>query len=141
MEYIPKELIVTMELYWLTLTVLMTALFWVPYVLNRLVVGGLGRTLAGASPQSDTHSEWAQRAIKAHANAVENLAIFAPAVLVAHALGISTAATRAAVVVYFFARLLHFIIYAAGLPVARTLSFTAGWVAQIVILASILRWI
>ncbi len=131
----------TTELYWLTLTVLMTALFWVPYVLNRMVVGGLGRTLAGAAPASDAHSTWAQRAIKAHANAVENLAIFAPAVLLAHFLSISTAATKAAVVAYFFARLLHFVVYSAGIPVARTLTFTAGWVAQIVILASVLRWI
>jgi len=132
---------VTTELYWLTLTALMTALFWVPYVLNRMVVSGVGRTLAGASPESDAHSVWAQRAIKAHYNAVENLAIFAPAVLVAHALGISTAATKAAVVTYFFARLFHFVVYSAGIPAARTLAFTAGWVAQIVILASILRWI
>ena len=131
----------TTELYWLTLTVLMTALFWVPYVLNRMVVSGLGRTLAGTSPESDAHSVWAQRAVKAHYNAVENLAIFAPAVLVAHALSISTAATKAAVAAYFFARLLHYVVYSAGIPVARTLTFTAGWVAQIVILVSILRWI
>lgn len=131
----------TTELYWLTLTVLMTALFWVPYVLNRIAVGGLGQALAGASPENNAHSLWAQRAIKAHSNAVENLAIFAPAVLVAHALNISTPATKAAVAVYFFARLLHFVVYSAGIPVARTLTFTAGWVAQIVMLASILRWI
>jgi uncharacterized MAPEG superfamily protein len=132
---------VTIELYWLTLTVLMTALFWVPYVLNRMIVGGLGRTLAGASPDSGAHSLWAQRAIKAHYNAVENLAIFAPIVLVAHLLNISTPATKAAVVVYFFARLLHFAVYSAGIPAARTLTFTAGWLAQIVIIAAILRWI
>jgi uncharacterized MAPEG superfamily protein len=131
----------TTELYWLTLTALMTALFWVPYVLNRMVVGGLGRTLAGAAPEAGGHSAWAQRAIKAHDNAVENLAIFAPAVLVAHALDISTPATRAAAVVYFFARLLHFAVYSAGIPAARTLTFTAGWLAQIVIIASVLRWI
>ncbi|WP_375143967.1 hypothetical protein [Bradyrhizobium sp. Ash2021] len=35
-------------------------------------------------------------------------------------LGISNAATKAAVVVYFFARLLHFVVYPAGLPAART---------------------
>jgi uncharacterized MAPEG superfamily protein len=46
-----------------------------------------------------------------------------------------------AVVVYFFARLLHFMVYSAGIPAARTLTFTAGWLAQIVIIASILRWI
>ncbi len=131
----------TTELYWLTLTALMTALFWVPYVLNRMAVAGLGRTLAGAPPEHGNQSEWAQRAIKAHANAVENLAIFAPIVLTAHVLGISNEVTRAAVVVYFFARLLHFAVYSAGIPAARTLAFAAGWLAQIAIIASILRWI
>ena len=131
----------TTELYWLTLTALMTALFWVPYVLNRMVMNGLGGTLAGGAPDSGTLSLWAQRAIKAHTNAVENLAIFAPIVLTAHVLGISNAATKAAVVVYFFARLLHFLVYSAGSPAARTLTFTAGWLAQVAIIASILRWV
>lgn len=131
----------TTELYWLTLTALMTALFWVPYVLNRMVMNGLGGTLAGTAPDSSGHSVWAQRAIKAHYNAVENLAIFAPIVLTAHVLGISNTATKAAVVVYFFARLLHFVVYSAGLPAARTLTFTAGWLAQMAIIFSILRWI
>jgi uncharacterized MAPEG superfamily protein len=132
---------VTTELYWLTLTALMTALFWVPYVLNRMVMNGLPGTLAGGAPDSNTLSIWAQRAARAHTNAVENLAIFAPIVLTAHALGISNSTTKAAVVVYFFARLLHFVVYSAGIPAARTLTFTAGWLAQIAIIASILRWI
>lgn len=131
----------TTELYWLTLTALMTALFWVPYVLNRMATSGLAGALAGSAPGSDGHSPWAQRAIKAHYNAVENLAIFATAVLVAHVLGISNAATRAAVIVYFFARLVHFVVYSAGIPGVRTLAFAAGWLAQIAVIASILRWI
>jgi uncharacterized MAPEG superfamily protein len=137
---------VTTELYWLTLTALMTALFWVPYVLNRMAMSGLGGALAGGAlaggaPDSGKLSLWAQRAIKAHGNAVENLAVFAPIVLTAHVLGISTAATKAAVVVYFFARLLHFVVYSAGVPAVRTLTFTAGWLAQIAIIASILHLI
>jgi uncharacterized MAPEG superfamily protein len=56
-------------------------------------------------------------------------------------LGISNTATKAVVVVYFFARLLHFVVYSAGLPAVRTLTFTAGWLAQIAIILSILRWI
>jgi uncharacterized MAPEG superfamily protein len=131
---------VTPEIYWLTLTVLMTALFWLPYVLERMVVRGLWPAFAGAIPQMPD-SLWAQRAIRAHQNAVENLVVFAPAVLVAHALGISTPTTRAAAAIYFFARLTHFLVYTAGIPVARTLAFTVGWVAQIVILAGILHWI
>lgn len=121
----------TTELYWLTLTALMTALFWVPYVLNRVAAIGLGGTLAGGTPDSGKLADWAQRAIRAHINAIENLAIFAPIVLTAHLLGISN----------FFARLVHFVVYSAGVPAARTLAFTAGWLAQIAIIASILRWI
>ena len=131
----------TTELYWLILTALMTALLWVPYVLNRMVMNGLGGTLAGGAPDSNTLSAWAQRASRAHTNAVENLAIFAPIVLTAHLLNISNGTTKLAVVVYFFARLLHFVVYSAGIPAARTLTFTAGWLAQIAIIASILRWI
>jgi uncharacterized MAPEG superfamily protein len=132
----------TTELYWLTLTVLMTALFWVTYLLDRIAVLGFWLTLANPQPETGTHhSLWAQRAIRAHHNAIENLAIFAPIVLTAHVLSISSPATRAAAMAYFFARLVHFIVYAAGIPVARTLAFAAGWIAQIVIIAAILRWI
>ncbi len=132
----------TTELYWLTLTVLMTALFWLPYILDRLAVRGVVPALADTRPEGGgPHSLWAQRAIRAHTNAVENLAIFVPAVLVAHLLNISTPATRMAVVVYFIARLIHFIVYTAGVPVARTLAFAVGWGAQMVILLSILKWI
>jgi uncharacterized MAPEG superfamily protein len=131
----------TTELYWLTLTVLMTALFWVPYVLNRMAVGGVRAALAGNGPENGPLSPWAQRAIKAHANAVETLVIFVPAVLAVQALGTSTPATRAAAAIYFFARLAHFLVYTAGLPVVRTLTFAIGWAAQLVILASVLRWL
>jgi len=133
---------VTTELYWLTLTILMTALFWIPYVLDRPFVRGFKPFLLEAHPETGTrHSEWAQRAMRAHHNAVENLVIFAPAIGIAHALNISSPATRAAAIVYFFARLAHFVVYTAGIPLTRTLAFTIGWAAQMVIIASILRWI
>ena len=131
----------TTELYWLTLTALMTALFWVPYVLNRMVMIGLGGTLAGDAPDAAGIRSGRSAPSRRTTNAVENLAIFAPIVLTAHVLGISNGATKAAVVVYFFARLMHFVVYSAGIPAARTLAFTAGWLAQIAIIASILRWI
>ena len=81
----------TTELYWMILTVLMTALFWVPYVLDRVAVRGLWPMLSDRKPEGGgLHSLWAQRAIRAHQNAVENLATFAPVVLIAHATGVST---------------------------------------------------
>jgi len=35
------SMILSKELYWLSLTVLMTALFWVPYILNRMLELGI----------------------------------------------------------------------------------------------------
>ena len=131
----------TTELYWMTLTVLMTALFWLVYVLERMAVSGPVAVLTGRfEMDGKTHAAWALRAGRAHANAVENLVIFVPAVLTAHALSLSTPATQLAAAVYFFARLAHFVVYVLGVPVARTLAFVTGWGAQIVILASILLW-
>ena len=132
----------TTELYWLTLTVLMTALFWLPYILDRIVVRGLITAITGTTAErTDDQSEWAQRAIRAHINAIENLAIMAPAVLIAHVLSISTPVTQTAVMVYFFARLVHFLVYTFGIPVVRTLAFAAGMLCQLAVVLTILGWI
>lgn len=42
----------TTELFWLTATVLMTALMWMPYILNRIAVRGLIGALANETLQS-----------------------------------------------------------------------------------------
>ncbi len=42
----------TTELFWLIATVLMTALMWMPYILNRIAVRGLIGALANETPQS-----------------------------------------------------------------------------------------
>ena len=38
------------ELFWLVLTVAMTGLFWVPYILDRIMVRGLVGAMANPSP-------------------------------------------------------------------------------------------
>ena len=134
----PTEM--TSELYWLALTLIMTALFAVPYVLDRIAKLGVPMAMSAPKPEPGVQSAWADRAMKAHSNAVENLVLFAPAVLMAHQLGISTPATRVAAPVYFFARLVHFIVYATGIPVARTLAYAVGLAATLVIVLSALRW-
>jgi uncharacterized MAPEG superfamily protein len=117
------------ELFWLMLTIILTGLMWIPYILDRAAVRGLAVTLGNASPSDKPQSPWAQRMMAAHDNAVENLVLFAPLVLVAHALQISTGTTAAACAVYFWARLAHFVVYTLGLPVLRTLCWTVGWLA------------
>jgi uncharacterized MAPEG superfamily protein len=127
------------ELFWLTLTTAMTGLFWVPYILDRIMVRGPTGAMANPSPRDKPQSVWAQRMMAAHTNAIENLVIFGILVLTLHALGISSRTTAIACAVYFWARLVHFAVYTAGIPMARTLAFTVGWLAQAVLVLAIFR--
>ena len=117
------------ELFYLTLVTAFTSLLWLPYILDRIAVRGL-TTAVGYADSPKPQSPWAERLMKAHANAVENLVVFAVLVLVAHAAGISNACTEWACVVYFWARLLHAISYTFGVPWVRTLAFAAGFFSQ-----------
>ncbi|MDB5520822.1 MAG: rane protein [Tardiphaga sp.] len=92
----------TRELFWLTWTVILTAVMWVPYVLNRLQVRGLSGAMANPSRTDRPQSEWANRMMFAHDNAVENLIIFAPLVLILNAADYSTQWTVLACAVYFW---------------------------------------
>jgi uncharacterized MAPEG superfamily protein len=132
----------SVELKWMLLTVLMTGLLWMPHFLDRIAKRGLLGAIKGTTAEvNEPHSDWGRRAMRAHQNAVENLVLFAPAALSAHLLHVSTPVTQGAVVVYFFARLAHFVVYALGIPLGRTLTFTAGWAATMAILASLLGWL
>jgi uncharacterized MAPEG superfamily protein len=127
------------ELLWLTLTVAMTGLFWIPYVLNRIVLSGVTAAMDNPPAEGFRAAPWAARQMCAHKNAVENLVVFAPLVLITQALGISTGVTATACVMYFWARLAHYIIYTLGIPVLRTLSFAAGFIAQAMLVLAIFR--
>ena len=127
------------DLYWLSLTAGATALLWLPYVLDRVAVRGVMGTLANPSADLAPQAPWAQRAKQAHSNAVENLVVFAPAVLVAHLLGRGDGLVVFAGQLYFFSRLVHYIVYSAGLIGIRTLAFTGGWIATLIVLLRIFQ--
>jgi uncharacterized MAPEG superfamily protein len=118
------------ELMWLTLTVILTGVLWIPYVIDRIMVRGLMGAMANPSRDDKPQAPWAQRLYFAHTNAVDNLVIFAPLVLILDNMGHSTQSTVIACAVYFWARLAHAIIYAFGIPVLRTLAFAVGFLAQ-----------
>ena len=125
------------ELFYLALTAAFTGLLWVPYVLDRFFVRGINDTV-GYPENPKPQSPWAQRLQKAHANAVENLVVFATLVLVATAMGITGGTIATAAMVYFWARVAHALVYAAGLPWLRTLAFTVAFVAQVCVAWAIL---
>ena len=120
----------TRELLWLTLTVILTGVLWIPYILDRMMVRGVMGTMANPSRDDKPQSPWAQRLYFAHTNAVDNLVVFAPLVMILDSMGHSTQSTVIACAVYFWARLAHAITYALGVPVLRTVAFLVGFLAQ-----------
>jgi uncharacterized MAPEG superfamily protein len=131
----------THEIPWLAWTLGLTLLLWVPYVLNRIAVRGLWGTFDNPKPTSTPHAPWAERARAAHTNAVENLVIFAPAALAVHAMNLGNPTTDLACALYFYARLVHFVVYTAGIPVVRTLAFFGGWGGTVILVARVAGWI
>jgi uncharacterized MAPEG superfamily protein len=129
----------TRELFWLTLTVILTGLLWIPYSINRSQVRGLAGAMANPSRNDKPQAEWANRLMFAHDNAVENLVTFAPLVLILNAVDYSSQWTVLACAVYFWARVAHLIVYTLGLPVFRTIAFTVGFLAQVVLVVAIFR--
>src|SRR5436190_2993781 len=98
------------ELLYLVYVTAFTGLLWVPYILDRIATRGL-LAAVGYPENPKPQSGWAQRLLKAHLNAVENLVVFAALVLAASAAGISNSAIGTAAIVYFWARVVHAVAY------------------------------
>jgi uncharacterized MAPEG superfamily protein len=129
----------TPELYILALVATMTVVLWIPYMGARILTRGPMRTLGNpADPTFPSDPAWAERARRAHANAVENLAAFAPLIVILALMGLSTPATVLASKAYLAARVIHYLVYTAGIPVVRTLAFVTGVGATLVIAVEVL---
>ncbi|MFL5260327.1 MAG: MAPEG family protein [Hyphomicrobiales bacterium] len=120
------------ELRMLAWTAGLTLVFWLPYILARMMNHGLVPTVTYAADAKPLPG-WAERAKRAHYNAVENLAPFAAVVLVAQLAQATNASTAAAAIVYFWARVVHYLGQISGLPFVRTIAFGVGWAATMVI--------
>ena len=113
----------TPELFWLTLTVVLTGISSFPYVGEVLSEHGVMTAISEGGGPPPNKAAWALRARRAHANAVENLVLFAPLVLMVVLMDLGNRMTALACAVYFFARLTHYIVYVLGVPYVRTLIF------------------
>ena len=121
------------ELYWLTLTALWTSVLWAPHILQRVIEMKPHAAFRDPGHDLPTQAPWAQRAIRAHTNAVENLVVFAALVLVLEISGSATAATGTAAMVYFLSRVVHYIVYTLAFPWLRTPIYLVGWGCMMVI--------
>lgn len=127
----------TSELMSLTWVTTLTAVMWMPYILNMIAVRGLVDAV-GYPDDPKPLSAWAAKMKAAHANAVENLVVFAALVLIADATGVSNSTTVLACQLYFWARLVHLLSYTFAIPWVRTIAFAAGFACQIAIVLQLL---
>lgn len=116
------------ELVFLTLTALLAASLWIPYIV------GVNSTSVPALAENRPHDPgmmvpWVHRAYRAHLNLLEQFLPFAVLVLIGNQTGTSSAFLGTLAGAFFGVRLLHAVWMIAGLPVlpARPLIFVAGW--------------
>lgn len=128
----------TTDLAMLVWTALLCLVLPAVYLVGRVGTPG---GLAWGLGNRDTPFEappWTGRALRAHANLVENLAPFAILVLVAHLTGRAGPTTALGATVFFWSRVAHAAVYTAGLVGVRTAAFIAGLVGELMILGAIL---
>lgn len=129
----------TTELVYLTLTGLLAASLWIPYIV------GVNSTPVAMPPENRPIDPsgtvpWVHRAYRAHLNLLEQFLPFAVIVTVAHLGGISNAATVWAATLFFWLRVAHAVWMIGGFPTlpVRPLIFTAGWICILVIAGAVL---
>jgi len=125
------------ELMYLAIVATLTGLLWIPYITNTILVRGV-LDAVGYPDNPKPLAPWAARMKAAHANAIENIAVFAALVLVANAAGISNDATATACQVYLWARIAHLVCYVARIPWGRTVAFVVGFGCQMTLAWQIL---
>ena len=80
------------ELFWLTLTMILAASLWIPFI-ARVNTTPAGKAVDNGLARYGDMDRAAQMANRAHINLVEQAMPFVALVLLAHALGVSSTAT------------------------------------------------
>ncbi|MCW5893149.1 MAG: MAPEG family protein [bacterium] len=128
----------TTDLWMLVWTAMLCLTLPVVYASGRLSSpGGLAYGMGNREGEPPPEPAWVKRGVRAHANLVENLAVFAILVLVAHLAGRANATTALGATLFFWARVAHAAVYVLGLTGIRTLAFFAGTVGELLILAQL----
>ncbi len=128
----------TTDLWMLTASAMLCALLFVPYGIAQTFVWGASISV-GNREVTPPLPDWAERGIRAHRNMLENLPHFAVLVIVAELARASDDATAVGASVFFWARVVHAIVYIAGIPFVRTLAFFAGLAGEGIIAVQLVR--
>lgn len=124
----------TIELTYLTLTALLAASLWIPFIVgvNKYQIEGD----SFVRPADLRHyPEWVHRAHRAHLNLLEQALPFAIIVLIAQSAGVSNTITVIAAAAFFWIRVVHAIGMVSGIlrfPL-RPIVFNLGWLCILVL--------
>ena len=117
------------DLKYLAFTAILTASLWIPYIACQVMTNGNLAPQNYIDPTPRNVPLWGTRASRAYLNAVETFAPFAALVIVIHLTGKANAMTAFWAIVFFWARVVHAVVFWLGVPYVRTLSFTLGYIA------------
>ncbi|VAW60891.1 hypothetical protein MNBD_GAMMA08-892 [hydrothermal vent metagenome] len=119
------------EMYWLTLNVLLVAIMVTPYAIYRLnKLGGIIKVFEKPLPGDTPFDEaWAHRAYRAHMNAFEGIALFAPLAIAVQVSGVGNDVTAMACAIYFWARVVYAPLYYFDIPYLKTTAWMIGLIA------------
>ena len=126
----------SIELRYLIYVATIMAFIWVPYILAHIAQVGLVTALS--YPEKTEMPAWAARLKRAHHNLVENIPLFAVAVLAGEFRNVHTATTAACAAIFFWARVAHPIAAVSHIWGTRTAAFAIGWAAVVVYLFAVL---
>lgn len=123
----------TIELYYLALTAMLSAVLWIPYIVALVRAEGPIKAKDYKSPPNPDLPDGVKRANRAHLNSLEVLPTFTALVLIAHLTGQNDWITAMAAAIFFWSRVGYTIVYWLGTPFIRTGLFTIGVLSQIAI--------
>ena len=129
----------TTDLWMLVASGLLGAALPLVYLTGRVATpGGLVWAFGNRETPLDM-KPWVMRAVRAHNNLTENIALFAILVLVAHVTGKANATTALGAELFFFGRVAHIALYTAGAVYLRTAAYFVGVAGEILILFQLLK--
>jgi uncharacterized MAPEG superfamily protein len=130
---------------WLAYTAGLGLILWIPFVLMRVAKVGMPDAADYRDPQRAELPPVCRRADRVLGNFVENFAPFAALVIIAHMRYSGAEPTLLATIalwaqIFFWARVVHAVVYWFGIPYVRTLAFVVGWIAVLVIFYLTMGW-
>jgi uncharacterized MAPEG superfamily protein len=116
----------------LSLALLTEILTLPPLIARGSVPGGIRWIFYNRDTELQGVAPWGGRAVRAHDNLADNLAMYAVVIGLAHVTGATNDMTAIAGETLLAARVLHAVVYIAGIPYLRTAVFAVAQLAMLV---------